>query len=425
MKMVVFGGSGKIGRVAAWDLIQHEAVDCVGLVDCRLEALDRTRAWLNSSKVRPYALDVYDKAAVTALCRQFDVGVICLPDRRASYAVVEAAIEAGLNSVDVLEEYHRRPGIYETEGLEIPAGLSLDAYGERLHETAVRRGVTLLDGMGFAPGLSNVTVAEGIRQLDRAHSAIARVGGIPSKAAAGRHPLKYMITWSFEHVLREYMVKVDVRQNGEVVEVDATSELEAFHFGEFGQHEDLECAITPGMPSFLYTRPELEEFKEKTIRWPGHWQAIEVLKECGLLGTERLEGYDTPVVPREVLKTLLEPRLQPTDGDTDICVMWNTVRGEKAGQAASIDYHMWVESSPDGKISAMARATAFPASIGAILLGQRRVSATGIVAPEDAFDSDLYTLLLAELQKRGLVIQAKLTLGEALEPTVAKKEYER
>jgi len=172
----------------------------------------------------------------------------------------------------MLEEYHRRPDPYEIEGLEIPDGMSVDEYGEWLHERAETRGVTFLDGIGFAPGISNITLGEGIRKLDKAESAIARVGGIPTKEAAGRHPLKYMITWAFDHVLREYMVRLKVIKNGESVEVNAASELEVFRFTEFGQDEVLECAITPGMPSFIFTRPNLNEFAEKTVRWPGHWR---------------------------------------------------------------------------------------------------------------------------------------------------------
>ena len=78
---------------------------------------------------------------------------------------------------------------------------------------------------------------------------VARVGGIPSRDAAGKHPLGYMITWAFEHVLREYMVKVKVIKNGEVVEVDAASDLERFRFAQFGKKETLECAITRGCPA--------------------------------------------------------------------------------------------------------------------------------------------------------------------------------
>ena len=55
--------------------------------------------------------------------KQYDVGVVTLPNRRLSYQVMEAAIEAQLDLVDVLEEYHRRPDNYQTEGFIIPSGL--------------------------------------------------------------------------------------------------------------------------------------------------------------------------------------------------------------------------------------------------------------------------------------------------------------
>jgi lysine 6-dehydrogenase len=65
--------------------------------------------------------------------------------------------------------------------------------------------------------------------------------------------------------------------------VEAASDLEEFRFTEFDQDEALECTITPGMPGFIFTRPDLNEFAEKTIRWPGHWQGSEVLKECSMI----------------------------------------------------------------------------------------------------------------------------------------------
>ena len=87
--------------------------------------------------------------------------------------------------------------------------------------------ITILDGMGFAPGLSNITLGDGIRKVN-ASSTVDHVGGISSKESAVRHPLKYLITWSFGHVLREYMVKVRVIQDVKVSEVDAASGRESF-----------------------------------------------------------------------------------------------------------------------------------------------------------------------------------------------------
>jgi len=67
----------------------------------------------------------------------------------------------------MLEEYHRKPDLYEVEGLDLPKGMTLEEYGEWIHETALKNGVTFLDGIGFAPGLSNLTVGDALRKLDK------------------------------------------------------------------------------------------------------------------------------------------------------------------------------------------------------------------------------------------------------------------
>ncbi|VVB63251.1 Uncharacterised protein [uncultured archaeon] len=138
-------------------------------------------SWMASDKVATHVLDIADAVATRRLMEKYDVAVIALPERKSSYRAIGTAIDAGLNAVDVLEEYHRRPDPYETEGLEVPSGMSLDEYGESLHRRAMEGDVTILDGMGFAPGLSNITLTEGIRKVN-ASSAVARVGGIPLKS---------------------------------------------------------------------------------------------------------------------------------------------------------------------------------------------------------------------------------------------------
>lgn len=404
MKVLVFGGSGKMGEAVVWDLVKQEDVETVGLVGRREQALEKSRDWIGSEKIRLHALDIGDAEKTMEIMRQYDVGVITLPDRYTSYKVIDAAVRAGLDIVDMLEEYHRRPDKYETEGLEKPKDMGLDEYGDWLHEQAIANDVTFLDGIGFAPGISNITVGEGIRKLDKAETAVARVGGIPSKIAAARHPLRYMITWAFDHVLREYMVKVDVRKNGKVVEVNSASELEPFTFNRLGQNEDLECAITPGMPSFLYTRPELKEFAEKTVRWPGHWGGIHTLKECGMLDLEPVEIDGASIAPRDFLLAVIRPRLQPLEGDTDVCVMWNTVTGMKDGQKTRIDYYLWDEADTVNRISSMGRVTGFSAAIGTLFIGRGLITQKGIVPPEDAIDSKLYGPFIEELLKREITV---------------------
>jgi len=407
MKVLVFGGSGKMGSAVAWDLVKNSKVGEVGIIGItgrRENALEKTKKWINSNKIILHAIDVNNREETMRLMKKYDVGAITLPNRKCSYKVVDMAIEAGLNIVDILEEYHRRPDKYEVEGLEIPNGMTLDEYGESLHQKAIKNGVTFIDGMGFAPGLTNITLGEGIKKMDRADSAIARCGGIPAKEFANKRPLKYMITWAFEHVLREYMVKVDVIKDGKIVEVSAMDDFEEFKFNQLGVDEKLTCAITPGMPSFLYTRTQLKECAEKTIRWPGHWEGAGVLKECGMLDSAPIEFKGTKISPREFLSHIMTPKLQPLEGETDVCVMWNTVTGIKDGQKMRIDYYMWEEADTENGISAMGRVTAFPEAIATVMLGKGEITKKGIVAPEDAIEGKIYENFLEELKRRKINI---------------------
>lgn len=407
MKVLVFGGSGKMGSAVAWDLAKNSKVGEVGIIGItgrRENTLEKTKKWINSDKIVLHAIDVNNREETMKLMEQYDVGAITLPDRKCSYKVVDMAIEAGLNIVDILEEYHRKPDKYEVEGLEIPKGMTLDEYGESLHQKAIKNGVTFIDGMGFAPGLTNNTLGEGIKKMDQADSAIARCGGVPAKEFAKKHPLKYMITWAFEHVLREYMVKVDIVKNGNIVEANAMDDLEKFRFNQLGIDEELACAITPGMPSFLYTRPQLKECAEKTIRWPGHWEGAGVLKECGMLDSTPIEFKGIKISPREFLSHVMTPKLQPLEGETDVCVMWNTVSGIKNGQKMRIDYYMWEQANTENGISAMGRVTAFPEAIATVMLGRGEITRKGIVAPEDAIEGKIYENFLEELNRRKINI---------------------
>ena len=208
------------------------------------------------------------------------------------------------------------------------------------------------------------------------------------------------------------MVRLNVIKGGKIVEVDAATDRERFKFTKFSKNEELECAITPGMPSFIFSRPDLKEFAEKTVRWPGHWDGIHTLKDVGMLDLEPVEIEGVKIAPRDLLLAVIGPRLQPLEGDTDVCVMWNTVTGEKAGQRMRIDYYLWDEADTVNDISSMARVTGFSAAIGALFIGRGKITQKGIVPPEDAFDHGLYLEFLDELKMRDIhVLEEVQTLG--------------
>jgi saccharopine dehydrogenase-like NADP-dependent oxidoreductase len=397
MKALVIGAAGKMGRAVVHYLANDPAVTQIGALDIQEEGLKSIARQDKTGKMKVHKLDVHDRKAMKETMGEYDVGVATLPNRKVSYDVMETAVEAGMHLVDILEEYHRRPDKYETEGFEISGDFkSLDAYGEWLHEKAVDNDVLVLDGMGFAPGLSNITSAQGIRTLDKAHTVFARVGGIPDIECCEKHPLRYMTTWSLEHVLREYSVKTQIMKGGKVIEVQALADRERFRFNKFEVDVDLECAVTPGMPSFIYTYPDLSDFAEKTVRWPGHYDGIRTLIECGLFEEAPVEFNGAKISPREFLLSMINPRLVPQEGEGDVCIMYNTVIGEKDGNPHKVEYFMWEQANE--AFTAMARVTGFPAAIGAVMIGMGKIDARGIRAPEECFEGENYRSLLNALE---------------------------
>jgi saccharopine dehydrogenase-like NADP-dependent oxidoreductase len=246
--------------------------------------------------------------------------------------------------------------------------------------------------------------------METVEKATARAGGIPTKEASKNHPLRYTVTWAFWHVLREYTLSVKIRKNGKVVDAEPISDLEKFRFNEFGKDEELECVITPGMPSFIYTRPQLLDFAEKTIRWPGHWQGIQTLKECGMLDQTPVEFKGMKIAPREFLSSLITPKLQPLKDETDICVMYNTLIGKKDKKKMKIEYFMWEKADTENGISSMARTTGFPVAVTAKLLLQKKIKEKGIIPPEDCIKGNLYEEFMQELKKRNVLIREVSTL---------------
>jgi lysine 6-dehydrogenase len=406
MKILAIGAAGKMGRAVVSYFATDPETEVLGLMDVQENILLSFLREDTTGKLKGHLIDANHIDELKDVMRLYDVGIVTLPNRKLSYQVMQTAIDAGLDLVDILEEYHRRPDNYQTEGFTFPSEFkNSEDYGEWLHEKAIQNDVLILDGMGFAPGLSNITVEHGIRQLDKAETAVARVGGVPNIICCAHHPLRYMTTWSLEHVLREYSVRTQILKGGEKVEVQALTDEERFRFNEFGLDEMLECAVTPGMPSFIHTHPELQYFAEKTVRWPGHYQGVRTLIECGLFNESPLDIQGVSISPREFLLKVINPLVRPDEGDGDVCIMYNTVTGEKDRKPCQIEYFMWQEA--DREFSAMARVTSFPASIGAKLVASGKLDLKGIRAPEECIFGENYKYFLEELERKNITIKEK------------------
>ncbi len=270
-RIIVLGG-GAQGRVIASDLASALPGARVTVADVRRPALPE-RANLDFVEA-----DCSRPDTVARLLAGYDLGVGALPSRY-GFGVMRAAIEARRPLVDV--------------SFCAEDALSLDA-------DAKRAGITIVPDCGLAPGLSNLLVGAGTagRTPDEI---LVMVGGVAEDRSA---PYGYVVTWSLDDLLEEYTRPARIVRDGVEATVPAFSELERLAVDGVGE---MEAFLSDGLRTLLVTVPGVREMGEKTLRWPGHAEAVAPLLAAGRL-VEELRARCTHVPARDLVALVVRLR---------------------------------------------------------------------------------------------------------------------
>lgn len=379
-------GAGMMGAALAKDLIESDREHAVTLADRSAVQLARAAGSVSSERLTFLELDITEEKGSEAAFRDSDVVLGALPHSQ-SVPALATAVRNDVHYVDLV-------------GSRTEARLEHD-------EAARARGVCLISGMGVAPGISNVCVGRAVDALDETETARILVGGVPLHPEP---PLYYRVVYAIESVLNAYERPARVKLDGQVQEVAPLSGLEAIAFP--APFDRMECFYTDGLNSLLHTMGERvdRELVEKTIRYPGHAQAIETLKACGLFSREPIESRGMEVVPRHVLENLLEETLARGD-ERDVTLLRVVVEGKKEGRATTHAFEMVDQYDTGTHLTSMARTTCFPASIAAQLIAAGTIDRVGCLFPEDLFCGDLYETLMSYLEERGVVVSHSVQRG--------------
>jgi len=374
MKVIVLG-SGKIGSIMARDFAGSVDGAQLTLSDISEE---RAKAAASSIEGADWTLiDTSDQAKLTETLSGFDLVLGALPGDF-GWVALKAAVEAGVDMLDVA---------FTPED-----PMDLDG-------AAKEAGITIIPDCGVAPGLSNILVGYSAGRLDRVDEAQIMVGGIPEELVP---PLDYTITWSAEGLIDEYVREVSIIKDGETVQVPALSGLEEIEFPGVGT---LEAFYTDGLRSLAKTFPEVENMYEKTLRYPGHVEKVKLLRELGYFSDEALTVGGSEVSPRLVTARLLERSLwKPEIGD--LLAMRIQVTGEKEGKETGYRHRVLDRYDHETDVSAMARTTAYTASIVAGMLAKGTFNVKGVIPPERlGMDTAFTETLISELKSRGVIVE--------------------
>jgi len=375
-------GSGLMGTAAAKYLVERNEVKAVQLVDRDKTKLEQALKSAKSSKLSSRLLDASDKVSITRAVRGFDAALIALP-HPASFSADEAAIDAGLNTVDL---------VFEDVQM-------------KLHSKCLRAGITLIPGCGVAPGIAQILAGEGARELSSVDEIHMLVGGLPQ---VPRPPLNYRIVFSFEQVLEMYANgHVRVIRDGKIKTTRALSEVERVSFPE--PYRDMEAFLTDGVATLLYTmKGRVKVMDEKTIRYPGHAEQIKTLIETGLVSTKPVKVNGKNMVPRKLLSDILGPKLV-LGREKDVTLLRVTVRGTRDGSNIAYDYEMVDRYDEIENVTSMARTTAFTGAIASMMLADHAIDEKGILAPESCFVGSKFKVLFQRLAEKNVKISRTVT----------------
>jgi saccharopine dehydrogenase-like NADP-dependent oxidoreductase len=379
MKVLV-AGCGNIGSVAAEDLARN-----VKSVEVIVADNDKTRAKAVAEKIGTEnvswkQIDVSNQKELTNTLKDSDLVMGFLPGKL-GYGFAEACVAAGKDLVDVS---------YMAEN-------PLD-----LNDKALKNDVTIVPDCGLAPGISNVLVGHAASKLDNVETVQIMVGGLPEKPIP---PLGYSITWSPESLIDEYTRKARIVKMGKIAEVEALTGLEQIAFPGFGK---LEAFYTDGLRTLMYTI-KARNMWEKTLRYPGHADKINLIRALGFFEEEEIEVDGAAVSPRKLTAKLLGQKLQRSE-IKDVVALEVGVAGIKGQKRMKYLYRLLDYCDAKQGVTAMARTTAYPASIVAQLLVKRRVEEKGVVPPENlGMRGEIFEAFLNELEKRGVKIKVKST----------------
>lgn len=376
MRVVILGG-GLVGGPMAFDLAKDGEFE-VTVVDRDQACLDRIAE--KHPDIGVLQEDLSNPETVSELVKPFDFVVNSVPGFM-GYETAKAIIKAGKDSVCI--------AFYE----EDPFGLD---------QLAKDHDVSMIMDCGVYPGMGSALIMHAAQKLDSVDTVLTYVGGLPE---IREWPSQYKALFSPVDVIEEYIRPARYKENGFDVVRPALSDPEFISFPGIGT---LEAFNTDGLRTLAKTI-DAPNMKEKTLRYPGHIEAMAILRELGFFNKEKiLEFEGVKVSPMDLTGKVLFPNWQLQKGEPDIMVFESIVKGMKDGEPKTYMIEMYDRYCPETDVISMARTTGYTATVALRMLASGAYTHKGISPPEYmGRDPECVTFMLDRLRDKGVQWELK------------------
>jgi len=364
-------GCGLVGRPMALDLAKEKLFK-VTVADLSKQSLDKIP---NDLPIKKIVTDFANNEKLKTLLKDCDIVLSAVPGFM-GFNTLKEIIKAGKNVVDI--------AFFPEDPFELDA-------------LAKQNNVTAVVDCGVAPGMSNLLAGYVSSVIEKIETILIYVGGLP---VVREYPFEYKAGFSPIDVIEEYTRPARYIENGKMVIRPALSDPEYIYFPEVGT---LEAFNSDGLRTLAVTL-NAPNMKEKTLRYPGHIEKMQVLREAGFFSKDEIEINGAKIKPIDITSKLLFPLWELKPRDKEFTVMKVIIEGEKDKKKYRYTYNLLDRHNERTNVHSMARTTGYTATMVLRLLAKRLFEVKGICPPEYIGQkADCVDFILSGLKERGIV----------------------
>ncbi len=356
-RVVVLGGCGRMGQLATKSLAERDLFAEIVIADIDEGKAEQLARQLQGTKSKVSAkwIDASQEEALVRLIRDANVVVHMIgPYHKLGAKVAKAAIKAGVNYADILDDFNVTPEV-----------LALD-------ELARNAGVTILTNLGLSPGLTNSFAKRGADKLDQVDE--IHVAWVASVRAGDP------TAWT-RRLLKLWAGDVPSYRDGQVVNVAALSDEETITFpGPPGEAR----VCNAGHPEPITIPRFIKGVRVVTHKGgfmpPRIYQFIRNMIEYGFTSSEPIRVRDMSVTPADFIVAFVSSEIAANAKGLRLHEIASglglqiRVAGKRGGKAVQYTYQCF-DPSPLG-------ATVSHLVTGVEMLARNEITMKGVICPE-------------------------------------------
>ena len=387
MKVLCLGGAGKICREAALDLVQFSDFERITIGDHDEKAGEEVVTWLKDSRVDFRKINIKDRAASVSIMRDYDIvmdGTTITLNGLSTACIAEAGCH----------------------------GINLNGFGEEYSQDPVFKanGRTHVPGFGMTPGTTDMMAKYAIDRLDTIDT--VRISHGAFRPIAFSASITETTSYEYDPNLPGRVVYED----GAFVQVPPFArplDVELPH--PYGTHPQyiIPHSETKTVAAYLDEQGKRARLIEVRGTWPPqNMQLVRALYDWGILRNDKIRIAGVEIGVMDAISAYL--RQYPVGRQTKLYgyALHVDVTGTKDGK--KIRYllthtHPASDGSVEGweHLRAYTRCVGIPMAIATQIISRGKVTRTGVVMPEFAFDPEE---IFGELEKRQILIRIKADL---------------